>query len=116
MTFEEQVIGVIFDAENNAFGNSNSVLGPNSVEYLFDGAYGADGIQDLLTVSNDLRTLNFSINIQHYVGQFRVVTYASVPEPGGLALLTLGLVGIGLSRRRSGAASSHNDIWLILVG
>ena len=127
VTFDTDILGVIYQSfafrlnesfqlvEANTLLGSDPVLGALSTTYpgasTDDSRYrgferGACGVStaDCVTVSEDRRTVTLSWSTAEFSDQMRVIVSGeeptSVPIPGTVALLGLGLVGIGAARRK----------------
>ncbi len=76
-----------------AYGAANNVLGSDSTSTFGD--------DTTLTFVGQIARVEFTTTGQYGIDDLTLVTNASsVPEPTSLALLALGLVGFGLSRRK----------------
>lgn len=101
VTFDCDIIGVIImtqslDASDQMVGAVGTLYGTGREE--FRGLDLPNGRHDAVTISDDRRTLSFTMLTAEASDQIRVIT-ASVPAPGGLALLATSLL-TGLRRRR----------------
>lgn len=101
VTFDTDILGV---AGLNAQLLSTTFLGATGTAYPNAGNVNGldlpDGT-DSFTISNDRRTLSFTVVTWAGVDAMRVITQgAAVPEPGALSLALVALGGLALARRR----------------
>ena len=88
-TFTTQIGGILVDAVDNLiFANQDIMLNPDKVRY--------SGGDQQTGVTNRFSLL---VNLETAPAQFGIRQIATVPEPTTLALLSLGLAGLGFRRR-----------------
>lgn len=88
-----------FDALNNSLGT----LSANHADGTFTGGQAEDrfyGLTSLVGIARIRISDPSGIEVDHLQYGFRGDGKTDVPEPGALALLGLGLAGLGLTRRR----------------
>jgi hypothetical protein len=78
---------------------------PNKGDVICFSGITVDQSAECQTIPNSLNSaarVSRSFNLYGYIGSLHLGAVQAVPEPGTLALLSLGLAGLGLSRRRKG--------------
>ena len=89
-----------FTLSSLAFDDSSALIGFDVLSSLLDG----------ITVSTTATSLTVDYTSAGYIGpgtvlSGRYITTSSVPEPGTLALLGLGLAGLGFTRQRKASGA-----------
>ena len=98
--FDGVILGVMSDTGGTLEAASTPILGALGTTYqapLTNRGLEA-GTADSYTVAGN--TIIVNMNVAQPGDWIRVVTATDVPEPGSVALLGLGLAGLGFSRRR----------------
>ncbi len=109
-TFSNEIIGLIFFS--STLGQTDTAVGSAFTSYPqapssdasfrgFEfGGVCAENTTDCVSLSQDRRTISLAWSVAEYSDQLRVIV--SVPTPATIALLGLGLAGIGAARRNQG--------------
>ncbi|OAN17751.1 hypothetical protein A3K86_02190 [Photobacterium jeanii] len=98
--FDSKILGVMSDSGGTLEAASSSFLGAPGTTY--PGAFGARGMEGNDSYIIDGNKLTVSMRVTQPGDWIRVIT--DVPEPASMALFGLGLMGLGLSRRRKNKA------------
>jgi hypothetical protein len=104
ITFDTDVLGVIVGGV--LLDESDDIIGSPTTFYAWD-YYGAGrGLalsgRDTIELSLDRRTITFSFTTRRLMDEVRVITAASVPEPGALLLMGTALAAVAGRRRLRG--------------
>lgn len=91
--FNNNLVGA-FGGPGSSVGGTESILHSFAIDTDF-----LTGVDSVSLVYTDSQYEGYAINFS----ELRIETVAGVPEPGTLALLGLGLAGIGISRRKKAA-------------
>ena len=100
VTFDMDILGLILlSGDDGPLEMSHASFGAVGTSYPDDGQ-GFNNFQtEDFNVSNDLRTLSVTAFADAGIDAMRVFV-SNIPEPSSLVLLTLGILGVGSSRRR----------------
>jgi hypothetical protein len=113
ITFTNDILGVVALAAD--LSKSDTFLGVSGTNYGTSVTRGfeVNPLQDYFSISSDLRTLNFTAKTWGYTDDLRIITAGTitgttgaqpapgtVPEPGTLALIGLGLSAVAVSAHR----------------
>ena len=99
ITFANNILGVIY--MENELNASDAPLGAPGTTYATNEVWRGleDNNIDLITISNDLKTVTINSRLLNHLDQIRIVTEA-VPEPSSLLALAAGLPLLARLRRR----------------
>ena len=99
ITFANNILGVIY--MENELNASDAPLGAPGTTYATNEVWRGleDNNIDLITISNDLKTVTINSRLFNHLDQIRIITDV-VPEPSSLLVLAAGLPLLARLRRR----------------
>jgi hypothetical protein len=101
VTFDQQIIGVM--VSNQTLGDSDEMLGADGTLYptfaLSHRQLDFPAALDLITISEDRKTISFDLQTRRVLDHIRIITTATIPGQGSLALLAVAGLSAGVRRR-----------------